>query len=187
MVEEIVGVFNVRQLMLEEYGTTRSCTLFLTNERVVVMVPEGIALRMVALPIIALVAGFIGFLTRNPILFFTGMGVGVGSGIVLGMLDFLIRHRKVRKVKQLPPAEILRVGKQNFEIPFSKTTRVQLRWFEELQKGSFLLPTLPKYNYEVEFVVENGKYVFIIDSDMLNQFTKKLRPFIPEIVEIKKE
>ena len=39
MAKEILSVFNARQLMPEEYGVTRSCTLFLTNSRQVLVAP----------------------------------------------------------------------------------------------------------------------------------------------------
>jgi len=183
MSEEIVGVFNVLHSVPEEQGVGRSCAMFLTDRRVIAIEPKGINLITIVVPIIAFLVGFTGFLLKNFVLFFIGMGAGIVSALVLVLVDSLIRHRGIGKAKRLTPDEILKVGKQNFEIPYSKISKVEITRFEGFRRGSLLLPSLPEYNWSVEFVLENARQIFILESDVLYHFIKRIQPFVPEIVE----
>lgn len=184
MAEEIVDVFSAIQSMPEEHGFfTRSCTLFLTNSRVIVMEPRGIDTRTFAVPIIALAVGFAGLLIMNLVLFFIGLGVGLVAGLVLGLANIFIRSRRISKAGKLAPDEILKADVRNFEILYSKTAKVEIERFEAFRKGSLFLPSLPQYKCAVKFFEENGRHVFILDSDVLNQFVRSIEPYVSEIVE----
>lgn len=187
MVEKIEGVFNAIRSMSDEDGAGGPCTLFLTNTRVIVMETEGIHFRIFIVPIVALVVGLIGLLLRDFVLFFTGITVAFAAGLVIVLANLIIQSRRVSKAKKLAPDEILRVNRQNFEVPYTKITQVELKRFETLRKGSILLPSLPEYNWMVKFATENEMHVFIIKSDVLAPFIKSIQPFVPKIVETEQE
>jgi len=182
MVEEILGIFSARQSMPEEDGG-RSCTLFLTSGRVIVMKHRGIDPRTVALPIIALAVGFTGFLLMNFVLFFIGAGMGIVASLVLGLADFLIRRRRISKAKKLAPDEILKADRRNFEIPYAKIAKIETKRFEEFRRASMLLPTFQEYKWAVKFFAENRSYIFSLDSDVYDPFIERIRPFVSQIVE----
>jgi len=72
MAEQIVDVFEAHLLMIEEGDVKRSCTLFVTDRRVVVMVPEGINPWIGVMAAVAFVASLVGLLLRNLTLFLGG-------------------------------------------------------------------------------------------------------------------
>jgi len=186
LAEKVLDTFNALQ-SIPERGVGRSCTLFITNSRIIVMEPKGIDLRTVAIPIIALVASLVGLFLRDLVLFVGGFLAGIASGFVLIILDFFLRNRRISKAKKLVPAEILKAGKQNFEVPYSKVSRVEIKKYEAFRRANPLFLSLPQYNWVVEFIVENERLTFIFESDLMNQFLERIHPFVSEIVETEQE
>jgi len=184
MVEEIVGKLSAHQLMLEEYGVRRACTLFFTSSRVIVMMPEGINTRVFALAVIALVVGFVGFLLKNFLLFFAGLMAAIVVGLLLGLIDFVIRHRRMSKVKRLAPDNILKASGKNFEISYSDVVKVKHTSFERHEGSSrFFLPTFPELMHDIEFTTSQKRYVFILERNDFYRCMNLLNRFIPEKIE----
>ena len=77
--------------MIEEGDVKRSCTLFVTDRRVVVMVPEGINPWIGVVAVVAFVAAILGLLLRNLALFLAGLGAGFVLVLLLALADFVVR------------------------------------------------------------------------------------------------
>ena len=77
--------------MIEEGDVKRSYTLFVTDRRVVVMVPEGINPWIGVVAVVAFVAAVLGLLLRNLTLFLTGLGAGFVLVLLLALADFVVR------------------------------------------------------------------------------------------------
>jgi hypothetical protein len=188
MVEEIPGVFSAHQLMLDEGGVRRACTLFFTGKRLVVSVPEGIDTRTFILTVIALGVGFTGFLLRDYLLFFAGLMAGIIISLLLGLIDFVVRRRKTSKVKRLAPDDILKFGKRNFEITYPDIIKVKHIEFERYEGGSrFFLPTFRELIHEIEVDTSKGKYVFILNKNDVDRCIELLNEFVSEKIEKENE
>jgi hypothetical protein len=184
--EKIVDVFGAHLLMIEEGDVKRSCTFFVTDKRLVVLVPEGINPWIGVVAAVAFVAGLAGLLLRNLILFLGGLGAGFVLVLLLVLVDFAIRYRKRSKVRQLAPDEILRAYRRNFEIPYSEITRVKHEPVERIETAGYnriLLPSLPYTTHLVRFETGKGKYVFMIERGDIARFLDLMNRFVPGKIE----
>jgi hypothetical protein len=149
------------------------------------MVPEGLNPRVFALAVIPLAVGFIGFLLRDIVLIAAGLIAAVVAGLLLGLIDFVVRRRRMSRVKRFAPDDILKAGKRNFEIPYSDVINVKLTTFERYDGSSrgLFLPTLPELAHDIEFVTTRGSYVFILSKSDLDRCRELLNTKIPEKIE----
>jgi len=188
MVEEIVDFFDAYFLVLEEGGVRRSCTLFFTSSRLIVMVPEGINPWIGGVAAIAFVVSFVGLLLRDVTLFLTGFSAVFVAVIFLVLVDANIRNRRRKRVKQFPPDEILKAGKRNLEIPYSDIIKVRHEVVETVETGvsRIFLPTPPSERHTIELETQKGRHAFLIEISELARFIDLMNRFVPEKIEEKK-
>jgi len=186
MAEQVVDAFAAHLLMIEEGDVKRSCTLFVTDRRVVVMVPEGINPRIGVVAVVAFVAGIAGLLLRNLTLFLAGLGTGFVLVLLLALADFVVRQRKRSRVKRLTPEEILRAYRRNFEIPYSDIVKAKHEAVERIETSGLnriILPSLPYITHLVRFETQKGKYVFMIERSDIALFLDLMNRFVHEKIE----
>jgi len=188
MVEEIVDFFDAYFLVLEEGGVRRSCTLFFTSSRLIVMVPEGINPWIGGVAAIAFVVSFVGLLLRDVTLFLTGFSAVFVAVILLVLVDANIRNRRRKRVKQLPPEEILKASKRNLEISYSDILKVRHEVVETVETGvsRIFLPTPPSERHTMELETQKGRHAFLIEISELARFIDLMNRFVPEKIEEKK-
>ena len=120
MVEKVLGVFNA------EDGNGRSCVLFFTNNRIIVVSMERV-FWVGLLVMVGIIAGFVILFVRNAVMFLVGLGIAVGVGISFILISRLIRRMSVWRFRKLVANGILKVGKNNFEIPYASVVGVENR------------------------------------------------------------
>lgn len=184
MKEENSCIINARYLPLDEYDVAKPCTLFFNRNRIIVVSLEGMNPWTVVTVIVALAASFTGLLLRNFFLLFGGLGAGITAGILIVIIDFLIRRKKLSKMKRLSPERILETSEENFEVRFAEIVKAEVRTFKTYSKGSLLLPSLQENQYAVDLATNQKKYRFILDRNKLQQCINMLRQFAPETIEI---
>ena len=182
--EKILGVFNVHQLILGEYDTIKPCTLLLTRNRIIVVTSEGVNPWIVILVVIAFIAGLTGLFLRNAMLFLAGLGTGIVAGLLVGLFDFVIRRRKIGKMKKLDPNHILEIDKKNFEVPFANIVKVEIKAFKTYSRGSYLLPSFEEHRYKIDFVTQKERFMFSMDKSKMGRCIDLFRQSAPETIEI---
>lgn len=186
MAEQVVDAFAAHLLMIEEGDVKRSCTVFVTGKRLVVVVPEGINPWIGVVVAVAFIAGLMGLLLRNLILFLGGLGTGFVLVLLLVLVDFAIRQRKKSRVKRLAPDEILKAYKRNFEIPYPDIVKIKHEPVERIETAGFnriILPSLPYITHLVRFETGKGKYVFMIERSDIALFFDLMNRFVPDKIE----
>jgi len=187
MNEENLGVFDARHLVQNEHDTLKPCILFLTRNRIVAVLLEGINPWTVVTVIVALAASFIGLLLRNFALFLGGFSIGIIAGLCIVLIDFVIRHKEFRKIKRLNPEHILEMTEKSFEIHYEKIAKVEVRIFNRYSGISGFMPSLPslqEHHYVITFVTSEKKHTFILDGNKLKECLGLIREFVPETTEI---
>lgn len=187
MNEENLGVFDARHLVHNEHDTLKPCILFLTRNRIVAVLVEGINPWTVVSVIVALAASFIGLLLRNFALFLGGFSIGIVAGLCIVLIDFVIRHKEFRKIKRLNPEHILEMTEKSFEIHYEKIVKVEVRIFNRYSGISDFMPSLPslqEHQYVITFVTNEKKHTFILDGKKLKECLDLIREFVPETTEI---
>ncbi len=157
---------------------------FLPRDRIIVASPGGINLWTVVTVIIVFAVSFTGLLLRNIVLFLGGLGAGIISGLLIGLFDFVIRHRRLSKMKRLSPERILEMNEKNFEIRYAEIVKVEVRAFETYSKGSLFFPTFQEHQYEINFETNEQRHTFIVDRGVMQECLSLLRKFAPETVDI---
>jgi len=186
--EGILRSFNAHQAIINENETIKSRILFLTNNRVIVASIEGITLWTVAIVIIALAGSFTGLLLRNLDLFVGGLSVGIAAGLIIGLVDYLVRLRKRGKMKKLDPDSIVEMSRENFEILYSLISKVEVRTSQTYSRGSWFLPfSLSEQNYVLDFFTDSNKHTFVLEPNDLEPCLNLIRKFVPETITIEKE
>ena len=184
--EKILGVFDVHQLILGEYDTIRPCTLLLTRNRIIVATSEGVNRWIVVVAVMAFIAGLAGLFLRNAMLFLAGLATGIVAGLLIGLFDFVIRRRRVGKMKRLNPNHILEMDKKNFEVPYANIVKVEIRTFKTYPRRSYLLPSFEERRYKIDFVTQKERFMFIMDKSKLEHCIDLFRQSAPETIEIER-
>jgi len=184
MKKENSAVFNAKHLIRGEYDIVKPCALLLTNDRIIVASLEGISLWTVTSVIVALAASFVGLILANVVLFLGGLGVAIVAGLCVVLLDYMIRHRRLSKIRQHNIERILENGGRNFQVPYSKITKVEVRPSESYTKVVFVPSYLREQQYVIDFIENKEKHTFIIDDSSLQPCLNLLSRFLPETVEI---
>lgn len=186
MAEQMMDAFAAHLLRIEEGDVKRSCTFFVTDKRLVVLVSEGINPWVGVVAAIAFIAGLAGLLLRNLTLFLAGLGAGFILVLLLVVVDFAVRQRKRSRVKRLSPNEILKAYKRNFEIPYSEIIKVKHEPVERIETAGvnrIILPSLPYITHLVRFETGRGKYVFMIERGDIAPFLDLMNRFVPGKIE----
>jgi len=186
MVEEKVDVFDAYLVVLEERGLKRSCTVFVTDQRLVVMVHEGMNPWIGIVVVTAFVVSLVALFLRDLNLFLAGLSVGFVAVFSLVLADSSIRYRRRRRVKRLAPSEILGSSKLNFEIPYPdivKVKYVEVERYEPPSVSRVFLPSLPYKTHVIEFETQMGKRVFNMDVSETMRLMDLMNRFVPEKIE----
>jgi len=184
MAEEVVGVFDAHCLMLHEYGVSKSCVLFLTSNRIIVAIIEGIKPKLGFAVVVSAAIAFTGLLLRDSTLFLAGLFAVIVVASMLVLTNLIVRNRKKRRVKRLAPEEILRTNIRNFEISYSDLVKIKHTSFQKYESVSrFFLPMPPEIAYEIEFATSKEEYVLILDRNDLARCIDLLNKFVPEKIE----
>lgn len=185
MKEEKLGIFNARHLMLNEHNDViKPCILFLTRNGIIVASSEGISRWIVVTVIVAFAASFTGLLLRNVVLLLGGLIAGIMTVLLVGLIDFAIRQRKIGKMKRLNSKYILEMNEKNFEIPYAEIVKVEVKTFKTYPRGSYMFPSFQEHRYMIDFVTRKEKHSFILDISKLQQCLNLIQQFLPETVEI---
>lgn len=187
MNEENLSILSVRCLVQDRHDDIKPCTLFLTRDRIIVVSTEGINPWTAVTVVVALVASLTGLLLRNFVLFLGGLGAGIIAGLIIGLIDFMIRHIRLRKVKRLNPERILEMSRKNFAIDYKKIVTVEVRKFNRYPGRSDFIPSLPalqEHEYVIDLVLGEKKHAFILDRNKLHQCLDLLHKFAPENIKI---
>jgi len=187
MNEENLGILNVRHLVHDKYDDVKPCTLFLTRNRIIAVTVEGINPWTVVTVLVALAVSFTGFLLRSFVLFLGGLGVGIIAGLLIGLIDFVIRHKELRKMKRLNPERILEMNEKNFEIRYKNILKVRVRTVSTYPRRSDFIPSFKEHRYVVDFATNEEKHTFVFDGRQLHQFLDIFRQFAPETTEIEQD
>jgi hypothetical protein len=186
--EEILRSFNAHQAIINEHETINSPILFLTNTRIIVASIEGITLWTVAIVIIALAGSFIGLLLRNLNLFVGGLSVGIAAGLVIGLVDYVVRLRKRGKMKKLDPDSIVEMSKKNFEIRYSLISKVAVTTSQTYSTGRWFLPfSFPEHKYVLDFLTDSSKHTLVLEPNDLQPCLNLISKFAPEAIETEQE
>lgn len=183
--EEILGSFNAHQAIINEHETIKSRILFLTNNRIIVASIEGVTLWTAAIVIIALAGSFTGLLLKNLDLFVGGLSLGVAAGLIIGLVDYAMRHRKRGKMKKLNPDSIVEMSRENFEMPYSQISTVEVRTSQTYSRGSWFLPfSFSEQNYVLDFFTNSNKnkHTFVLEPKDLAPCLTLIRKFAPETI-----
>lgn len=188
MAEEVVGEFNAIQSVSEEYGVGKSCILFLTNSRVIVVEIEGVSSLVFLIPIVLFVVGFAGLLLRELLALLIGVATAIASSLLLLGVNYAVRNRRLKRVRKLTPSQIVRLSSNNFDIPYAKIAKIELKRHEEFRGGggNILLPSFPEYKWTVYFSMQSEEdrgYVFILKGNIMAAFKECIKQYIPEIFE----
>jgi MFS superfamily sulfate permease-like transporter len=189
MKEESLSSFEVHQLILGEHEIVKPCTLFITRGSIIIVVPpSGISLRAVVLIFVAFAAGLLGLFLRNVTLFVSGLGAGIVIGVVVALVDFMFRRRRLRTMKRLSPERILQVSEKNFEIPYEKIVKVEVRESKVYPQITLFIPMFEEhYKYVVSFITDENEYLFIFDEGKLQSCLNLIRRFAPKTIEIEED
>lgn len=185
--EENIGVLSARCLVPDKHDAVKPCTLFLTANRIVVVLTGGINPWAVVTVIVAFAVSLSGLLLRNFVLFLGGLGAGIIAGFIIGLADFIIRHIGPRKVRRLNPERILEMSEKNLAIDYKKIVKIEVRKLTKYPGRSDFIPSFPafqEHKYVIDFVLGEKKHTFILDRKKLQQCLKLLHQFVPETVEI---
>jgi len=184
MEEEKLGILNARHLILSEHDAIKPCTLFLTDNRIIVVASDGINQWIVVTVIVTFIASFMGLILRNVILFLGGLGAGIMAVLLTSLIYFVIRKRKIGKIKRLSPERILEMNEKNFEIRYTKIVKVVVRTFKTYPRGNYLFPSFQEHRHKIDFVTHEEKYSFILDRGKLQQCLNLIQQFVPGTIEI---
>lgn len=187
MNEENLGILNARHLVRDKYDDAKPCTLLLTRNRIIAVTIEGINPWTVVTVIVALAASFTSFLLRNFVLFLGGLGVGIIAGLLIGLIDFVIRHKVLRKMKRLNPERILEMNEKNFEMRYKNIVKVRVRTVSTYPRRSDFIPYFQEHRYIIDLVTNEEKHTFVFDGRQLHQFLDIFHQFAPETAEIEQD
>jgi hypothetical protein len=188
MVEEILREFDAIQSVSEEHGIGEPCILFLTNSRVIVAEFEGLSSLGLLVPLGLFAVAFAGLLLRELLILLLGLAAAVISGLLLVAANYVVKNRRLRRARRLSPDEILGLNQRNFDIPYSKIAKVELRRHEEFRGGggNILLPSLPEYKWTVDFFMQSLQdraRIFILKGSVTAQFEEHIKQYVPEVIE----
>jgi MFS superfamily sulfate permease-like transporter len=188
MKEENLSSFDARQLILGEHDIIKSCILFITRRSIIIVYSSGASLRVVILILVAFAAGLLGLILRNVTLFVGGLSAGIVIGMVIAMVDFMFRRRRLKKMKRLSPERILQMSEKNFEVPYEKIVKVEVRESKVYPQITLFLPMFEEhYKYVVGFLTDENKYLFILDADKLQSCLNLIREFAPKTIHIEED
>lgn len=182
--EKILGVVEVQQLVLGEYDIIEPCALLLTRNRIIVVTSEGINRWIFVVAVMAFIAGLAGLFLRNAVLFFAGLGTGIVAGLLIGLFDFVVRRRRIGKMKRLSPNHILEIDKKNFEVPYANVVKVETRTFKTYPGGGYFLPSFEERRYKIDFVTRKKSFAFIMDRSKMERCIDLVRQSAPKTIEI---
>ncbi len=188
MVEEIVAEFDAIQSVSEEYGIGEPCILFLTNSRVIVAEFEGLSSLAFLVPVGLFVVAFAGLLLRELLILLLGLAAAIMAGLLLIATNYVVRNRRLNRARRLAPDQILALNRRNFDIPYNKVAKIELRRHEEFRGGggNILLPSLPEYKWTVDFLMqslEDRGRIFILKGSVTAQFEERIKQYVPEVIE----
>lgn len=183
--EKILDSFDVRWLILGEYETIKPCTLLLTPNRVIVVTFEGVNRWIIIVVALAFIAGLVGLFLRNMALFFAGLGTGILAGLLIDLFDFVIRRRKIGKMKRLDPNHILEIDKRNFDVPYESIVKAEIKTYKTYPGGSYLLPSFEEHRYRIDFVTQRERFMFTMDKAKMERCMYLFRQSAPKTVKIK--
>jgi len=188
MAEEIIGEFDAIQSVSEEHGVGQPCVLFLTKSGVIVAEFEGLSSITYLIPVALFVAAFAGLLLRETLILLLGLVAAIASGLLLTAVHYAVRSRRLRRARRLSPNEILTLNRSNFDIPYNKIAKIELRRHEEFRGGggNILLPSLPEYKWTVDFLMQNVEdrgRIFILKGSVTAQFEELIKQYVPEVIE----
>lgn len=179
-----MAVFDAHQLTPGESDAIKSCTLFLTRSRIIVAFVGGINSRVFLTVIIALAASLIGLIFKNFLLFLIGFGAGITAGFFIVLSDFVMRRRKLGKIKTLNPEDVLQMNGNNFEILYSEIVKVETSTFDVYSRASLFVPlSVQEHKHEINLITKEKKHTFIVDEGVMQECLNLLRQFAPEIEE----
>lgn len=184
MKEEKLDTLNARHLIPNEHDAIKPCTLFLTRNRIIVVSAKKINRWIVVTIAVTFTTSFMGLLLRNAVLFLAGLGTGITAVLLTALVGFVIRQRKIAKMKRLNPKRILEMSEKNFEIRYAKIVKIVVRTFKTYPGGNYLFPSFQELRYKTDFITHKEKHSFILDRGKLQQCLNLVRQFIPETVEI---
>ena len=189
MKKENLSSFEVYQLILGEQDIVKPCTLFIARGSIIVAAsPSGVSLRAIVLVLVAFAAGFLGLILRNITLFLGGLGAGIVIGVVIALVDFIVRRRRVKTMKRLSPERILEMSQKNFEVPYEKIVKIELRESKVYPQITLFIPSFEEhYKYVVSFVTDETKYLFIFDEGKLQSCLNLIRRLAPKTIEIEED
>jgi hypothetical protein len=180
MTDREKSFLSVQQVILGENDVVRSCTLLFTTDGIIVVFIEGLSNWTVAIVIVALAAGFVGLLVRNSLLFLSGLTIGIVAGLFIGLFDIMLRRKKLGNVKRLDPDDVLHISNKNFEIPYTRISKVEVATLSSYPAASYLFPSFQEDRYRFDFITEEGKQTFVLNRNSLHQCLNKLRQLAPK-------
>ncbi len=184
MKEEYLGILNVRHLILGEHDVIKSCTLFLTRNRIIVVSTEGVNRWIFVSVAVAFAASFMGMLFRNIVLLLAGLVAWMIAVLLVGLVNFVIRQRKIGEMKRLNPRRILEMNEKNFEISYAKIVKVVVITFKTYPGVNYLFPSFQENRYKIDFITCAKKHSFILDRGKLQKCLNLIQQFVPETIEI---
>ena len=188
MAGEVLDKFEGHLLVFERGGVKRSCTLFITENRMVVAIPEGMDPKIGSVVIVGFGIILAGLLLMNPALFVAGLGGTFAVVLYLVLVNFVVQYRSGSRIRRLRLNEILRAGKDNFEISYKDLDRVvheSVKRHEMYGPSRFFLPSLPSTTHLINVVTAKGKYTFMVESIDATRIVDLMKRFVPEKVEEK--
>ena len=161
----------------------RSCALFFTSNRIIV-VPMERVFWAGFLVIIGIIVGFVILFVRNLVMFGAGMGIAVGVSVLFA-LTRPVRRISVARLKRFAADEILKAGKKNFEVPYSSIVGVNSKQVKRYVVGGRVwymisLPSDVRYHYVIEIVTTVKRYSFILSRKVLDRCMDLIRKILPD-------
>ncbi len=179
MAGEAEAVFDA-QLLID---VKRSCTLFVTDNRIVVAIPEGMDSRISGIVVVAFAICLTGLILMNAAIFTVGLIETFAVTLLLVLANFIVRYRNSNKIRRLRLNEILRGGKENFEIRYPDIVKVRhepVRRRDTSVASHILLPSLPYTSHLIDLETQKSKYTFIIEESDVEVFMDLMKQSFPE-------
>ena len=165
----------------------RSCVLFFTSSRVIVAVPTERVFWVGFLVMIGIIVGFVILFVRSLAMFFGGIVIAVGVGVLFVLISPFIQRISVSRLRRLPADEILKAGKKNFEVPYSSIVGVESKQVKTYGGGGhvwymILRPTEVRYDNLIEIVTTLERYSFILSRKELDRCMDLIRKILPDTI-----
>lgn len=174
-------VIDAEEVILGEHDVVKHRVLFITQDGIIVTPSEGISNWTIAFVIVAFAVAFTGLFLRNLLLLLVGLVAGTTGGLIIGLFDFVLRRRRLSNMKRHDSKSILGIGKNNFEILYSRIARVEVTTLGTYPGASYLFPSFQDNQYKIDFVIDELKHTFILGKGKLEQCLKMLRQYAPTI------